>query len=89
MPSSLAIASSSIKRLLKEESTYRTELASQELRIKKLQTGDPSQDEDVSNRDFQLRQEVFSNHFLCFPYVYLRLYSLWCLVVLEMYFTFR
>ena len=35
-PSQLAIATSALQRLLKEEKSYHTELAQQEARIKKL-----------------------------------------------------
>ena len=55
-PSPLAIATSSVNRLLKEESSYRTELESQQKRLHSLeaQTGE---DED-GNRGFQILQEV-------------------------------
>lgn len=56
-PSQLAIATSSLNRLVKEESSYRTELASQQKRVEKLQAGG-GDDEDVGNLEFQLRQEV-------------------------------
>ncbi|KAL2045000.1 hypothetical protein N7G274_002775 [Stereocaulon virgatum] len=38
-PSQLSIATSSINRLLKEESSYRTELAGQRKRLEKLEAG--------------------------------------------------
>jgi tubulin-specific chaperone A len=53
-PSKLAIATSSVKRLVKEEASYHKELAQQEARIKKLEEG--SEDD---NAEFQLKQEVF------------------------------
>jgi tubulin-specific chaperone A len=52
-PSKLAIASSSVKRLIKEEASYHKELSQQEARIKKLEAG--SEDE---NAEYQLKQEV-------------------------------
>jgi len=51
-PSKLAIATSSVKRLVKEEASYHKELAQQEARIKKLEEG--SEDD---NAEFQLKQE--------------------------------
>ncbi|KAK0515213.1 hypothetical protein JMJ35_002592 [Cladonia borealis] len=70
-PSPLSIATSSITRLLKEESSYRTELASQQKKVEKLQTedngagngdgdGDAEEEEDgeeKGNREWRLRQE--------------------------------
>ncbi|KAL8692698.1 MAG: hypothetical protein Q9218_002319 [Villophora microphyllina] len=53
-PSPLAIASSSVQRLLKEETTYRTELESQEKRLRKLEN---DSGEDDGNREFQIKQE--------------------------------
>ncbi|KAF2493723.1 tubulin binding cofactor A [Lophium mytilinum] len=51
-PSKLAVATSSLVRLVKEEASYHKEMAQQEARIKKLE-GD-STDE---NAEYQLRQE--------------------------------
>ncbi|KAF2422457.1 tubulin-specific chaperone-like protein Rbl2 [Tothia fuscella] len=51
-PSKLAIATSSLKRLIKEEASYHKELSQQESRIKKLEAG--SEDE---NAEYQLKQE--------------------------------
>lgn len=53
-PSPLAIATSSVNRLLKEEASYHKEQKQQETRIKKLEEGG-SEDQ---NADFQLKQEV-------------------------------
>ncbi|KAL8642278.1 MAG: hypothetical protein Q9228_001016 [Teloschistes exilis] len=53
-PTPLAIATSSVQRLLKEESTYRTELESQERRLRNLQA--ETEDED-GNRGFLIGQE--------------------------------
>jgi len=52
-PSPLSIATSSVSRLLKEESSYHKELSQQESRIEKL-VANPSSDE---NAEFQLKQE--------------------------------
>lgn len=61
-PSPLSIATSSINRLLKEESSYRTELANQQRRIEGLETrtgtGTGDDAEEEGNREFSLRQEV-------------------------------
>jgi len=53
-PSQLAIASGSVQRLVKEETSYHKELAQQEARLKKL-VESKSEDE---NAEFQLKQEV-------------------------------
>ena len=67
-PSQLSIAISSITRLLKEESSYRTELAAQQKRLEQLQTeagaGDAEEGEEKGNQEFRLRQEVSSLLFL-------------------------
>jgi len=52
-PSQLAIATSSVQRLVKEEASYHKELTQQEARLEKLLA---SQGED-ENADFQLKQE--------------------------------
>lgn len=57
-PSQLAIATSSVHRLIKEEASYHKELTQQEARIIKLES-EVSTDE---NAEFQLKQEV------CSPY---------------------
>jgi tubulin-specific chaperone A len=58
-PSHLAIATSSVKRLLKEEASYYKELAQQEAQIKalkeKIESGQGSEDD---NGDFMLKQLV-------------------------------
>ncbi|KAL8938803.1 MAG: hypothetical protein Q9211_003033, partial [Gyalolechia sp. 1 TL-2023] len=59
-PSRLAISTASVHRLLKEEITYRTELASQEARLRKLEgsSGAEQQDDDEDgNREWNIRQE--------------------------------
>jgi len=52
-PSQLAIATSSVSRLMKEETSYHKELTQQESRITKL-LANPGADE---NAEFQLKQE--------------------------------
>jgi hypothetical protein len=54
-PSPLAIATSSVNRLIKEEASYHKELKSQEARLAKLEA---STEED-ENAEYQLKQEVF------------------------------
>ena len=58
-PTPLAIATSSLQRLIKEESSYHKELKSQEARLDKL-VSNPDGDE---NAEYQLKQEVFSPFF--------------------------
>ena len=53
-PSQLAIATSSVQRLVKEEVSYHKELAQQEARLEKLLA---STDEH-ENAEYQLKQEV-------------------------------
>jgi hypothetical protein len=53
-PSQLAIATSSVQRLVKEEASYHKELAQQEARLEKLLA---SKDED-ENAEYQLKQEA-------------------------------
>ncbi len=64
-PSQLSIATSSITRLLKEESSYRTELLAQQKRLEQLQTEagadgaeEGEEGEEKGNEEFRLRQEV-------------------------------
>lgn len=54
-PSKLAIATSSVTRLLKEEASYHKELEQQEARIKKAE-----QNTEGENAEFQMNQEVGS-----------------------------
>ncbi len=54
-PSRLAVATSSLQRLLKEESSYYKEVAQQEAHIKQLEQ-EPSDGDE--NAEFQLKQEV-------------------------------
>lgn len=75
-PSQLNIATSSINRLLKEESSYRTELSNQEKRVEKLKGGG-GDSEEAGNREFQLRQEVgLSTHLLMLLFQILYIYCL-------------
>ncbi|KAL8908423.1 MAG: hypothetical protein Q9207_000842 [Kuettlingeria erythrocarpa] len=53
-PSQLAISTSSVQRLLKEESTYRAELTSQESRLRNLEQ---ETSDDDGNREWSVRQE--------------------------------
>lgn len=55
-PSQLSIATSAVNRLLKEEVTYRNELANQEKRLKQMQEAEDGDE----NREFNLKQEVVS-----------------------------
>jgi hypothetical protein len=52
-PSQLAIQSSALQRLVKEEASYHKELEQQEVRIAKLEQGD-----DDENAEYTLRQEA-------------------------------
>jgi tubulin-specific chaperone A len=63
-PSQLAIATSSVQRLVKEEASYHKELTQQQARLEKLlaSTG------EEENAEYQLKQEVsLSSH--CRPYL--------------------
>ena len=53
-PSKLAVATSSVLRLVKEEASYHKEIEQQEARIQKLETTESSD----SNAEYTLRQEV-------------------------------
>lgn len=58
-PSQLAIATSSVNRLLKEEASYHKELADQEAQVKALEEKIKSgQDNDDGNGEFMLKQQV-------------------------------
>lgn len=54
-PSQLAIATSALSRLVKEESSYHKELEQQSARIAKLEAGEGADDE---NAEYILRQHV-------------------------------
>lgn len=54
-PSQLAISTSSLQRLVKEEASYHKELESQKKRIADLEK---STDDEDGNREFKLKQEV-------------------------------
>jgi hypothetical protein len=55
--SPLAIATSSVKRLVKEEASYHRELEQQTKRLQKLETEGPGND-DEGNHAFLVKQEV-------------------------------
>jgi len=62
-PSQIAIATSSVTRLVKEEASYHKELVNQESRLKKLIENEDGDE----NKEYQIKQEVcFSLHFLAF-----------------------
>lgn len=70
-PSPLAIATGSVKRLLKEETSYHKELADQEEKIKVLQEQIKSgQDDEEGNAKWILKQQV------SFHYSFLSILSL-------------
>lgn len=54
-PSQLAIATSVLTRLVKEESSYHKELEQQKVKISKLEAGEGADDE---NAEYILRQHV-------------------------------
>ena len=61
-PSQLAIATSSLQRLTKEEASYHKELQMQQRRIDQLEKEQTEEtDEDRGNHEFQLKQEVSSD----------------------------
>lgn len=53
-PSQLAISTSALNRLVKEEASYHQELESQQARIAKLEQGTDADE----NAEYTLRQEV-------------------------------
>lgn len=53
-PSQITIATSSLQRLVKEETSYHKELKQQEARLEKL----VKSEEEDENAEFQLKQEV-------------------------------
>jgi tubulin-specific chaperone A len=55
-PSSLAVATSSLLRLVKEEASYHKELEGQQKRISKLESNIGNSEDE--NAEFQLKQEV-------------------------------
>ena len=62
-PSQLSIATASVIRLLKEETSYRTELEGQRKRLQILEAAesgddDDDDDEEKGNRAWNIRQEV-------------------------------
>lgn len=61
-PSQLAIATSSLNRLVKEEASYHKELEQQQSRIAKLESNPDSENE---NAEYELRQEVEATFPMC------------------------
>ena len=58
-PSQLAIATSSLQRLAKEEASYHKELQIQQKSIDRLEQNQTEEtDDDRGNHEFQLKQEV-------------------------------
>ena len=61
-PSSLAIATSSLLRLVKEESSYHSELETQGSRLRsaleKQQQNKGDEDDDEENGEFMIKQQV-------------------------------
>jgi tubulin-specific chaperone A len=66
-PSPLAIATSSLQRLVKEEASYYKELEKQEARLKKVEE---STEED-ENREYTLKQEVSPSQSTTFHHTFL------------------
>jgi len=63
-PSQLQIATSALRRLVKEEASYHQEMKGQEERIAKMGSGGEEAEGEEGNREFSLRQEVSSLVFL-------------------------
>lgn len=66
-PTPLAIATSSLQRLVKEEASYHSELEMQQKRIERLESAQPTvtdgeageeDDAERGNQEFLLKQEV-------------------------------
>jgi hypothetical protein len=55
-PSQLAIATSSLQRLFKEQASYHKELASQRERLARLESS--TVEDEMGNRDFEIKQQV-------------------------------
>ena len=58
-PSPLAIATSSLQRLVREEASYHKEEQQQESRIQNLENQDGDAAGEEGNKEFQLKQEVW------------------------------
>jgi len=68
-PTPLTVQTSAITRLLKEQDSYKTELAAQEMRLQgMMRDGDGEEDEEgeEGNREWKVGQEVCL--FFCFLY---------------------
>jgi tubulin-specific chaperone A len=61
-PSQLSIATSSVRRLLKEEASYHKELAAEEKKLQELeaQAASGTSNDDDGNAEFLLKQHVSS-----------------------------
>lgn len=63
-PSQLSIATSSVRRLLKEEASYHKELAAEEKKLQELEqqasSGEGAANDDDGNQEFLLKQHVSS-----------------------------
>ncbi|KAH8771533.1 tubulin binding cofactor A [Hyaloscypha finlandica] len=69
-PSPLAIATGSVQRLVKEETSYHKELKNQEARLEKL----VNSTEENENKEYQLKQEVYRpSSYLTLPYYFSQL----------------
>jgi tubulin-specific chaperone A len=63
-PSPLVIATGSVQRLVKEETSYHKELKNQEARLEKL----VNSTEENENKEYQLKQEVYRpSSYLTYP----------------------
>lgn len=74
-PTALAIATSSLQRLVKEEASYHSELQMQQKSIDRLESSRTTTEEDAGddegNQEFLLRQEVC---LFLIPSIYLIIY---------------
>jgi tubulin-specific chaperone A len=63
-PTPLTVQTSAITRLLKEQDSYKTELAAQEMRLQDMRNGDgegeeeEDDEEEEGNREWKVGQEV-------------------------------
>lgn len=60
--SPLAIATSSVQRLVREEASYHRELEQQTKRLQKLESEGPGGDDDEGNHAYLVKQEVCLLH---------------------------
>lgn len=72
-PSPLAIATSSVQRLVKEETYYHKELSGQQVRVDKLETQINERSADLDeNAGYMLKQEV-RQYFSSLPHRYIHI----------------